>query len=236
MTPEPRSLCGVRFDRRAPVRFVDPGGHALEIGQIVVIERVAVEPPLPLPAAGPSPATARRGRVRAALRLSLATVVLRPDQVIEREIDPHASGRVLRIATEEDVVAFGRRAAAALQAVAQTNALLAEKEADARATDAWLSPDGARLWIALDRPLGDARLRARDLARQFGRDIELWLQDRPLTGVRAARFSFEDSGWLALPDDPPTVRLALRSERDSNAGAFIERQFPAEERPTRRRL
>jgi hypothetical protein len=161
-------------------------------------------------------------------------VVVCPGQLADDEVGARAAGRVLRVATEEDILAFGRLDAEALEVVPHANALLAELRSDARATDAWLSPDGARLWIAVDRPLHDARLRARQLAGHFGRGVELRFGGRPLTGVQAAGLAPEDSRWLALPDSDATVRLALRPDGDPRAGAFIERAFPAEERPRRR--
>lgn len=193
--------------------FVDPGGLDLSPGQVVVAEI----------SDGPR----------------LATVVVGAGQLVERPEGALPTGRVLRIASQEEIVEHGRRAAADLDAPRRAAEVCTDRGQVARAEDAWLSPDGSVLEITLNRAVDDPGPLARDLGRAFGLPVRLsCLEDgrrRALTGPSAAGLPEGWADWLAPPGAEPTVSQAEPGSREETASEIIDRLFPAEERPVVRR-
>lgn len=200
-----RSLCGVRFTRGGAVRFVDAAGHDLAPGQFVVTD----------------------GREGA----RIATVVVGSGQVIEVEGEVQVVGRVRRIASQEDVRAFGRRTAQELGVTSRAAAPCAE--AGAEIADAWLTPDGARALIVLRGAIPHPDALARSLAALLGIDVAIWWTEGeaaiPGSGVEGAGLPAGWDEWLVPPGAPPRLEERLDETPEPFAGRFIEKLFPSSE-------
>lgn len=182
--------------------------------------------------------SAGEGSDRTVLDEVLATVVFTPTQLLENEAGASASVRVLRLATPEDVMPFGRRAAQALGFTERARTILAEADPRSQVIDAWLSADQARFTVAVGPMDCDAGAVARRLERELGLPVVLTRRESgaaaaggfvEATGVLAAGLIPDLADWLAEPGVEPTVR-SLGSTRDVTARELIDRLFPPEER------
>ncbi len=109
-------LCGVRLTRGSPVVFVDPCGLTLNPGQLVVVALPEGE--------------------------TLASVIVAPGQLVENEALMEARGRVVRVASAEDIVAFDLQHGAEPDAIAPMHADLEAAGLPPGWSD-WLVPPGA---------------------------------------------------------------------------------------------
>jgi len=110
-------LCGVRLTRGSPVVFVDPWGHTLDPFQLVVVALPEGE--------------------------TLAIVVVAPGQLVENEARVEPRGRVVRVASPEDIAAFDRQHRAEPDAIAPMHADLQAAGLPPGWSD-WLVPPGAQ--------------------------------------------------------------------------------------------
>lgn len=146
---------------------------------------------------------------------SLAAVVVGPAQLIEQEGSLSVTGRLVRRAMEEDIVHFGRRGAAALEALPAALDQVRASHAGADVKDTWLAPDGSRLTVVLsERPSQSGGLGVR------GGDSS------PGTGAERVRQELAKS--LGLPVDLD-LTAEEESPRPATARAFMERLFKGED-------
>lgn len=218
MILRPSALVGVRPVRGGLVIFADSAGHTLAPGQLVVIEDSALRP---------QPSSV------------LAMVVIGSGQIIENEAGVGPSAHVLRMATDEDVALFGRRAAAELDAMARATDLCSELGLHARVVEARVAPDGASLRLTLDGETPDPEGLAREMARRSGLPVELFRRGADgsasaVSGVGGAGLPHSWSHWLVPPGGEPLIRALPGGEEGRLAREFIDRLFPFAERAPRR--
>lgn len=149
--------CGIRFNRADLLVLADSNDALVRPGDVVVVRSV-------LPSASPS--AAGEGPEE-----RLATVVISSEQLVAGELPERLEARIERVATEADLVSFGRIAAGRLLALRS-----AAGAPDNAPSDAWLTPDGGRLHLLFpDSDGADWRLVAFDLAAILGLPVEVHL-------------------------------------------------------------
>lgn len=119
----PRGLCGIRLTRNGPVQFVDPNGLDPHPGQIVVLDLTGEQ--------------------------RLAAVVFTPQQIVSSEVGISPAGRVIRVATSEDLARLAQNPGADANGVVTAGL-------PARGVE-WLAGDGDE---AVVREAGDDEDRA----------------------------------------------------------------------------
>lgn len=168
----------------------------------------------------------------------LGTVVVGTGQWLPGSVETPVQGRVLRIATSTDVRDLGRAAAIASGLTEAAHRLLAEQTEAVDADDVYLAPDGARLFVVLDRPRLEPEALVRELTIALQVPIELhWrasptseMEERPLSGVHAAGVAADWTDWLVTPGADPAVQGDVQDTAEPSVGQIIERLFPGIER------
>jgi hypothetical protein len=186
--------------------MVDPGSYHLEPGQLVVVAGSDDE--------------------------WVASVAIGSGQLVENEAGAAPVGRVVRLAEEADVRAFGQRMAEELGVVALARERCAAVGAEVVA--AWLAPDGSRATITLAEGVSGADGLAREIAALLGIDVVLQALDDegaalPINGVDGAGLPADWTDWLVLPGAGPVLQVRIEESGNLTAGGFIERLFPTAE-------
>ncbi|MPZ15859.1 MAG: hypothetical protein GEU73_15795 [Chloroflexi bacterium] len=211
----PQRLVGARHARGGPVVYADPWGLDVMPGQAVVIDGGEGE--------------------------TLALVVVGTAQVVDVEPPIKASVRVRRLATDDDILMFGRRSAEALDALPAANSVLRGLSAQADAVDAWTAPDGARLFVACTGDIAQPELVARTLAERFGLPVDVFLvaadgSYKRVTEPERADLPADWAEWIAPPGADPGVSVVATDATYPSASDFIGWRFPLESRePPRER-
>jgi hypothetical protein len=166
---------------------------------------------------------------------ALATVILAREQLVENEAGARPMGRVLRPASDDDVRAFGRAAAEPLATAASSLLAASAGDRDLALMDAWLAPDGARLFVVCRGEILDAASLAAELTRHLGLPVEL-AQARAdgapqvVSGVVGAGLPTDWDAWLVPPEASSALFDLGRSADAPTAQELIERLFPLAER------
>lgn len=201
MTEElaPGHRCGVRLTRHGVLQLADSGDLSIRAGDAVVVADAQGE--------------------------ELATVVVAPDQLLE--CDGLPSVTVVRLATEQDLLRFGQRAAADRGLLAT---ITGQPGSSARALDAWLTPDGGRLHLLVGPPgPADADKLSFEIARLLGLPVDVHVGETiassvSVSGPIGSRMRSHWANFLVAPGSDATVRNDL-AVSDFSAAEFIQRIF-----------